>query len=157
MSLNKVYLIGNLGADPEVRHTQSGSTVTSFNIATTDKWTDKNGKDQEETEWHRIVVFGRQAELCGEQLRKGSGVHVEGALRTRKWTDKQNIERWSTEIVARFVHFMGAKPSNRRPEPADVGEDPRARRQGNARQDSGRRDPTPEDYGARPESADIPF
>jgi primosomal replication protein N len=87
-SVNKVILIGNLGRDPEVRYLPSGDAVANLNIATTEKWKDKGGEQQEQTEWHRVAFFGRQAEICGEYLRKGSQVYIEGRLQTRKWTDK---------------------------------------------------------------------
>jgi len=107
-SVNKVILIGNLGADPEVRFTGSGQSVGSFRIATTDYWLDKNKQKQERTEWHRIVVWGRQAETCKEYLSKGRPVYVEGRLQTREWTDKEGNKRYTTEIVAQRVQFLGA-------------------------------------------------
>ena len=90
-SVNKVILIGNLGRDPEVRYLPSGDAVANLNLATTEKWKDKNGEQQEQTEWHRVAFFGRQAEICGEYLQKGSSVYVEGRLQTRKWTDKDGV------------------------------------------------------------------
>ena len=108
-SFNKVLLIGNLGADPEVRYTPSGAAVANFNIATTEVWNDKSGERQERTEWHRIVVFGRQAENCGEYLRKGRPVHVEGRLQTRQWEDRNGEKRYTTEIVAQSVTFLGGR------------------------------------------------
>ncbi|MEO1230660.1 MAG: single-stranded DNA-binding protein, partial [Myxococcota bacterium] len=108
-SLNKVMLIGNLGGDPEVRYTASGSAVANFNIATSEQWNDKNGERQERTEWHRIVVWGRQAEHCGEYLRKGRSVHVEGRIQTREWNDKEGNKRYTTEIVAQNVTFLGSR------------------------------------------------
>lgn len=108
-SLNKVFLIGNLGADPEVRYTPSGQAVANFRIATSDVWSDKNGERQERTEWHRIVVWGKSAELCGEYLRKGRSVHIEGRLQTREWDDKSGQKRYTTEIVADRVTFLGSR------------------------------------------------
>ena len=108
-SLNKVILIGNLGADPEVRYTASGSTVANFRIATSEQWNDRNGERQERTEWHRIVVWGRQAETCGEYLRKGRSVYVEGRIQTREWEDKDGNRRWTTEINADRVLFLGGR------------------------------------------------
>ena len=109
-SLNKVMLIGNLGADPEVRYTQSGSAVANFRIATSESWTDKNtGQRQERTEWHRIVVWGRQAEHCGEYLRKGRSVFVEGRIETREWEDREGNKRWTTEVKAQNVTFLGGR------------------------------------------------
>jgi single-strand DNA-binding protein len=107
-SLNKVFLIGNLGADPEVRYTQSGQAVANFRIATTDVWNDKSGERQERTEWHRIVVWGKQAENCAEYLKKGRPVHVEGRLQTRQWDDKDGKKQYTTEIVADRVTFLGS-------------------------------------------------
>lgn len=98
-SLNKVEIIGNLGADPEVRYMPSGGAVANLSIATTESWKDKTtGEKKEQTEWHRVVIFGKLAEVAGEYLRKGSKVFIEGALRTRKWTDQQGVERYTTEI-----------------------------------------------------------
>ena len=109
-SLNKVFLIGNLGADPEVRQSAGGTSVANIRIATTDTWTDKaSGERQERTEWHRIVVFGRQAESCGEYLRKGRSVHIEGRIQTREWEDKDGNRRWTTEVVADRVTFLGSR------------------------------------------------
>ena len=99
--VNKVILIGNLGADPETRAMPSGTTVANLRIATSESWRDKqSGEQQERTEWHRVALFGRLAEVAGEYLRKGSQVYIEGSLRTRKWQDKQGTERYTTEIVA---------------------------------------------------------
>jgi single-strand DNA-binding protein len=108
-SVNKVILIGNLGRDPEVRYLPSGDAVANFSIATTEKWKDKNGEMQEQTEWHRISFFGRQAEICGEYLRKGSSVYVEGRLQTRKWTDKDGNEKYSTEIRGDRMQMLGGR------------------------------------------------
>jgi single-strand DNA-binding protein len=107
-SLNKVMLIGNLGADPEVRFTQNNQQVCNFRMATTEVWNDKAGQRQERTEWHRIVVWGRQAEHCGQYLRKGRSVYVEGRIQSREWQDKDGNRRWSTEIVADRVTFLGS-------------------------------------------------
>ncbi len=108
-SVNRVILIGNLGRDPEVRYLPSGDAVANFSIATTEKWKDKNGEMQEQTEWHRISFFGRQAEICGEYLRKGSSVYVEGRLQTRKWTDKDGNERQTTEIRGDRMQMLGSR------------------------------------------------
>lgn len=108
--INKVILVGNLGADPETRHTQSGAAITSIRIATSESWKDKQtGEQQERTEWHRIKFFGRLAEIAGEYLRKGSQVYVEGSLRTDKYTDKDGIERYSTDIVANEMQMLGGR------------------------------------------------
>jgi single-strand DNA-binding protein len=108
-SVNRVILIGNLGRDPEMRYMPSGDAVANFSIATTEKWKDKNGEMQEQTEWHRIAFFGRQAEICGEYLRKGSSVYVEGRLQTRKWTDKDGNERYTTEVRGDRMQMLGAR------------------------------------------------
>ena len=109
MSVNKVILVGRLGNDPEMRATQSGNPVANFNIATSEFRTDQSGQRQENTEWHRIVVFGRQAETCKQYLSKGRQVYVEGRLQTRQWTDQQGQNRSTTEIVARDVKFLGER------------------------------------------------
>jgi single-strand DNA-binding protein len=108
-SLNKVMLIGNLGRDPEIRYMPSGDAMANLNLATTDTWKDKTGEKQERTEWHRIVMFGKQAEIAGEYLKKGSQVYIEGRLQTRKWTDKSNVERYTTEIVADRMQMLGGR------------------------------------------------
>ena len=108
-SVNKVILIGNLGADPETRYLPSGDAVTNIRIATTDTWKDKNGEKQEKTEWHRVAFFGKLAEIAGEYLKKGSPVYVEGRIRTRKWQDKEGQERYSTEIVADRMQLLGGR------------------------------------------------
>lgn len=106
--VNKVILVGNLGADPEVRYATSGSAVTNFRIATSEEWRDKNSGDrQSRTEWHRIVAFGRLAEICGEFLHKGKQVYVEGRLQTRSWEDKDGNTRYTTEVVAREMQMLG--------------------------------------------------
>jgi len=105
--INKAILIGNLGADPEARSTQSGSAVTNFRIATNEKWTGRDGQPQERTEWHRIVTFGRLAEICRDYLSKGRQVYVEGRIQTRQWDDRDGNKRYTTEIVAQTVQFLG--------------------------------------------------
>ena len=108
--INKVILIGNLGADPETRAMPSGTTVANLRIATSESWRDKqSGEQQERTEWHRVALFGRLAEIAGEYLRKGSQVYIEGSLRTRKWQDKQGNERYSTEIVGNELQMLGGR------------------------------------------------
>jgi len=106
-SINKAFVMGNLGADPELATTQSGQSVTNFRIASNEQWTDKQGERQERTEWHRIVVWGRQAENCKEYLSKGSTVFVEGRIQTRTWEDRDGNKRYTTEIVAQNVQFVG--------------------------------------------------
>jgi single-strand DNA-binding protein len=108
--INKVILIGNLGADPETRAMPSGTTVANLRVATSESWRDKQtGEQQERTEWHRVALFGRLAEVAGEYLRKGSQVYIEGSLRTRKWQDKQGNERYSTEIVGNDLQMLGGR------------------------------------------------
>ena len=109
-SVNKVIIVGNLGADPETRYLPSGEAVTNIRVATTDRWKDKaSGEMKEATEWHRISFFGRLAEVAGEYLKKGSQVYVEGTLRTRKWQDKEGQDRYSTEIRADSMQMLGSK------------------------------------------------
>ena len=107
--VNKVILIGNLGANPELRYTQGQQAVANLRIATTEKWTDKSGQKQEATEWHRVVVWGKQAEIVGQYLTKGRQVFVEGSIRTRQWQDQQGQKRYTTEIVARNVQMLGGR------------------------------------------------
>lgn len=109
-SLNKVQLIGNLGADPEVRYTQSGIATATLSVATTESWKDKDGNKQERTEWHRVVLYRRLAEVAGEYLRKGSSVYLEGKLQTRKWQDQNGQDRYTTEVVADEMKMLGGKP-----------------------------------------------
>ncbi|HUO81692.1 MAG TPA: single-stranded DNA-binding protein [Gammaproteobacteria bacterium] len=108
--INKVILVGNLGADPETRYMPSGGAVTNIRVATSESWKDKQtGDQQERTEWHNVAFFGKLAEIAGEYLRKGSQVYVEGRLRTRKWQDKQGNDRWTTEIVANEMQMLGSR------------------------------------------------
>lgn len=108
--VNKVILVGNLGSDPEVRATQTGSRIANVNIATSESWTDKNtGQKQERTEWHRIVFFNRLAEIVEQYLNKGSQIYVEGSLRTRKWQDKDGQDKYTTEIVASEMQMLGGR------------------------------------------------
>jgi single-strand DNA-binding protein len=118
--INKVILIGNLGANPEMRYTQAGQAVANLRLATTERWTDKSGQKQEITEWHRIVVWGKQAEICGQYLTKGRQIYVEGRIRTRQWQDQQGQKRYSTEIVAQTVQMLGPRTGAERG-PDDVG------------------------------------
>ncbi len=108
--VNKVILIGNLGADPEVRYSPSGSAVTNTRLATTDSWRDRQtGEQQERTEWHRVVFFGKLAEIAGEYLRKGSKVYVEGRLQTRKWQGQDGQDRYTTEVVANDMQMLDGR------------------------------------------------
>jgi len=145
--VNKVILIGNLGADPEVRYTGEGRAVANIRLATTDTWQDRtSGERQEHTEWHRVVLFGRLAEIAGEYLRKGSRIYVEGRLRTRKWQGQDGQDRYTTEIVAQDMQMLDGRGG---PVPEERGgERPRA-------------EPRARQQAAEPEAADfdddIPF
>ena len=130
--VNKVILIGNLGRDPEIRYTTSGQAVANFTLATTEGHTNKEGERQEYTEWHRVVAWGRLAEICGEYLTKGKMIYVEGSLRTRSWEDKEGKTRWTTEVIARTMQMLspaGGKPDTtsasegQAPEDFDIDED----------------------------------
>ena len=153
--INKVILVGNLGADPEVRYGQSGSAVTTINVATSEQWTDKQGQKQERTEWHRVKFFGRLAEIAGEYLKKGRQVYIEGSLRTDKYTGKDGIERYSTDIIANEMQMLGGPGSGE-----GGGQDgPRrgARDSGNEREESRRKAPAaPADVSDFPDD-EIPF
>ncbi|MHB8211210.1 MAG: single-stranded DNA-binding protein [Acidithiobacillus sp.] len=107
--VNKVILLGHLGRDPEMRYQPSGGAIANFSVATSETFKDKEGNKQERTEWHRVVLFGRTAEIAGEYLRKGSMAYVEGRLQTRKWTDKEGQERYTTEIVGDRLQLVGAR------------------------------------------------
>ena len=115
--INKVILVGQLGADPETRYTTSGSAITTIKVATSEQWVDKQtGNNQERTEWHRVKFFGRLAEIAGEYLKKGRQVYIEGSLRTDKYTDKEGIERYTTDIIANEMQMLGgndARPEQR--------------------------------------------
>lgn len=131
--VNKAILIGNLGRDPELRYTQNGQAVANFTLATTEKWTNKGGDREERTEWHRIVAWGRTAELCAQYLAKGRTVYIEGRLQTREWEDKEGQKRRTTEINAQTVQFLGGprgaggveagEPGAAAGEPAPQGDD----------------------------------
>ena len=149
-SLNKVILIGNLGADPETRYTTSGDAVCNIRLATTDSWRDKaSGEQRESTEWHRVVFYGRLAEIAGEYLRKGSKVYLEGSLHTRKWQDKDGQDRYTTEIRMDQMVMLGSRSGGQGDAPAKDGEYQPANR------------PQPSRQGAKPSfddlGQDIPF
>ncbi|WBY03910.1 single-stranded DNA-binding protein [Ramlibacter tataouinensis] len=161
-SVNKVIIVGNLGRDPEMRTFPSGGRVCNVTIATTDKWKDKqSGEPREHTEWHRVVFNDRLAEIAGEYLRKGSQVYVEGTLRTRKWTDQQGVEKYSTEIRADTMQMLGRREGMGGPSAGDDYEGGGERRAPAARQPA----PAPQRAPAAPKSAsgfedmddDIPF
>jgi len=117
--VNKVILVGNLGGDPELRQTPGGTSVASFTLATNESWTDRDGQRQERTEWHRIVAWAKLAEICGQYLRKGRQVYIEGRLTTRSWEDRQGNQRKTTEIVAQQMLMLGG----RGPDQAETEED----------------------------------
>lgn len=129
--LNRVQLIGNLGQDVSMRYSQSGTAIANFSLATAETWKDQSGVKQTKTEWHRVTAFKRLAEICGEYLNKGSKVYIEGKIQTRKWTDKDGNDRWSTEIVANSMLMLDSKGDRQEkpseppvPEPAEeMGED----------------------------------
>lgn len=126
-SVNKVIIVGNLGRDPETRYSANGDAITNIAVATTDKWKDKaTGEQKEATEWHRVGFFGKLAEIAGQYLKKGSQVYVEGKLKTRKWTDKDGVEKYTTEIIADTLQMLGSRDSGQQAAPA-------ARQQPNAR------------------------
>ena len=109
-SINKVILVGNLGRDPEVRYTASGDAMCNLSVATTDNWRDKaTGERKEQTEWHRVSFFGKTAEVCGQYLKKGSQIYIEGSIRTRKYTDKDGVEKYSTEIRGDTMQMLGSR------------------------------------------------
>jgi single-strand DNA-binding protein len=143
-SVNKVILVGNLGRDPELRYIQSGQAVANFSLATSDRWRDKEGNNQERTEWHRIVVWGKSAENCAQYLQKGRSVYVEGRLQTQEWEDKEGIKRKTTEVVAQTVQFLGGRGG------AESGGRPSGD-SGPSGTDSGGGEPS------RPPSSDVPF
>ncbi len=139
MSVNKAILIGNLGRDPEVRYLPSGQPVASFALATTEIYTDRSGQRQERTEWHNIVVFGKQAELCGQYLKKGRQVYVEGRITTRQYEAKDGSgKRFRTEIIAQRIQFLGTRSEVEIEDTADV-------------------PPPPADLGQAVDDDDIPF
>jgi single-strand DNA-binding protein len=147
--VNKVILIGNLGADPEVRFTQGGQAVANFRMATSESWKDKNGQQQERTEWHKVVAWGKLAELVGEYLKKGRQCYVEGKLQTREWTNKEGHKQWTTEIVANQVTFLGGRPEG-------ASASPRSNGASSSQSDYG--PPPMEDPGPMPSGGDdIPF
>lgn len=143
-SVNKVILIGNLGRDPELRYTQTGQAVANFSLATTDRFSSKEGDRQERTEWHRIVAWGRTAEICAQYLSKGRSVYVEGRLQTSEWEDKEGQKKRTTEIVAQSVQFLGGR-----------GGDTAGADRGGSASDSERG--SGQAGGAPPQGEDIPF
>lgn len=110
--VNKVILVGRLGADPELRYTPSGAAVANFTMATSENWKDKEGQKQEKTEWHKIVVFAKLAEICGQYLNKGKQIYIEGRIQTRQWEDRDGNKRYTTEIVANQMQMLGSPSQN---------------------------------------------
>lgn len=145
-SINKVILVGNLGADPEARYLPSGDAVTNIRLATTDRYKDKtSGEMKEATEWHRIAFFGKLAEIAGQYLRKGSQVYIEGRIRTRKWTDQSGAEKYSTEIVAEQMQMLGNRQGGSAGDDDGYGQQPSRQSNGQqpARQSQGQRSGQP--------------
>ncbi len=122
-SVNKVILVGNLGRDPEVRYTAGGTPVANFTLATNERWTDPAGEKKERTEWHRIVVWGKQAEIAGEYLRKGRQVYVEGSIQTREWNDRDGNKRSTTEVRAQRIQLLGRPEERPAAAPQSAGEE----------------------------------
>ncbi len=150
-SVNKVTIIGNLGHDPETRYMPSGEQVTSIAVATTDRWRDKaNGEQKEQTEWHRISFFGKLAEIAGQYLKKGSQVYVEGRIRTNKYTDRDGVERYQTQIIADTMQMLGSKQDGSA-QPAGTKQPAQRNSYAEAKQ-TGRRPAQPTD-----DDSDIPF
>jgi single-strand DNA-binding protein len=155
--VNKVILVGTLGKDPEVRYSQAGAALTSISVATNESWKDKNGEKQERTEWHRVKFFGRLAEIAGEYLKKGGQVYIEGSLRTEKYTDKQGVEKYSTDIIANEMQMLGGAPGGADRAERSGGERAQG---GGAGYGGGRGDSAPRGGGGAPASSprnDEPF
>ena len=156
--VNKVILVGNLGKDPEVRYSPNGGAVANITIATSESWKDKtSGEKQEKTEWHRIVFFGRLAEIAGEYLKKGAQIYVEGRLQTRKWQDKEGKDRYTTEIVANEMQMLGSREGRGAPSEFDQSGD-----EGQGRGSSSRAPAATSSGGGKPSAPsdfddDIPF
>ncbi len=150
--INKVILVGNLGKDPEVRYSPGGQAVANITLATSESWKDKNtGDKQERTEWHRVVFFGRLAEIAGEYLKKGAQIYVEGRLQTRKWQDKEGKDRYTTEIVAGEMQMLGSRSGAGQPSDASYNQDQAAETAGSR---AGAKAPA---GGAADFDDDIPF
>jgi len=151
-SVNKVILVGNLGRDPELRYIPSGQAVANFTLATNERWRDKEGNNQERTEWHRIVVWGKSAENCAQYLQKGRSVYIEGRLQTREWEDKDGNKRQTTETIAQTVQFLGGRGG------AGGGAEPAAEPGGGPSRDSGSSGAgAGGGESSAPPSSDVPF
>lgn len=159
MSLNKVILIGRLGHDPELKYTPSGTAVANFSLATKDSWNDKSGQKQEKVEWHRIVVWGKLAELCNQYLAKGKQAFVEGSLQTRSWDGKDGQKRYTTEINARTVQFLGG--ANKASEGKGASQSDNLENQGGGKDEDLTNHLTNQDYNINNDASftadDIPF
>jgi single-strand DNA-binding protein len=153
-SINKVTLIGNLGKDPDIRYMPNGDAVANLTLATTEQWKDKAGEKQERTEWHRVSMFGRLAEVAGEYLKKGASIYVEGKLQTRKWQDKDGSDRYTTEIVCNEMKMLGGRTAG-----GDAGADQSAPRAARPRpeQSAGGNRPASGGSGFDDMEDDIPF
>ena len=157
-SVNKVILVGNLGRDPETRYMPNGEAVTNCTLATTDTWKDKtSGEKKEATEWHRVVFFRRLAEIAGQYLKKGSQVYIEGALKTRKWTDKEGQERYTTEIVADSMQMLGSRSGSGEAMPREPGAMSGGAQGGGQGGGQGKPAPAPSGAGFNDFEDDIPF
>jgi single-strand DNA-binding protein len=160
-SLNKVQIIGNLGKDPEVRYMPSGDAVANITVATTDKWKDKqSGEQRENTEWHRISFFGKLAEIAGQYLHKGSQVYIEGKLQTRKYTDKDGVEKFATEIKADSMQMLGSRQGDGGGQQGNAPRQQGNQRQqgnGNAPRQGGNQRQQPQNNGFDDMDDDIPF
>jgi len=159
-SVNKAIIVGNLGRDPEMRYTQNNTPVATFSVATTDQWSDKSGERQERTEWHRVVAWARLAEICGQYLKKGKQVYIEGRLQTREWEDKTGQKRYTTEIVAREMQMLGRAGDG--PSQESYGQQQPARpaqqaNQANQAKQGGDKDPFPEAPMPGSDDDDLPF
>lgn len=155
--INKVILVGNLGADPEVRYTAGGTAIASLSVATSEQWTDKqSGQKQERTEWHRVKLFGRLAEIAGEYLKKGRQVYVEGSLRTDKYTDKQGVERYSTDIIASELQMLGGMGGGEGGGTGGGGYRERSQGGGGGGGGGGQRQQGRDDYGSAPQRQSAP-
>ena len=150
MSVNKVILVGNLGKDPEVRHTPSGVAVANFSLATSESYKDKDGNRQEKTEWHNVVAWRQLAEICGQYLHKGKQVYIEGKLTTRKWQDRDGVDRYTTEIVADQMQMLGSANDGSGNRPAQQQSRPAQQQSQPEQQGYGYGDPGADD-------SDIPF
>lgn len=149
-SVNKCIIVGNLGRDPEIRHSPDGTAVANMSVATTSKWKDKNsGEWREDVEWHRVVMYGRTAEVAGQYLKKGSAVYIEGRLKTRKWEDKQGVDRYTTEIVADNMQMLGGRDEQAQ------GDSTPKQQYGQPQQSYGQPKPQAQDIGDM--DSDIPF